>query len=60
MENEGKKPVHSLYVSNMNAKLKNAEFLGDTNNLLSPKIVYNPNASYDFVKEKLLDKLEFY
>jgi len=57
MENEGKKPTHSLYTSNMNEKLNKAEFLGDTNNLLRPGTVYNPIESYETVKEKLIDKL---
>jgi predicted nucleotidyltransferase component of viral defense system len=57
MENEGKKPTHSLYISNMNDKLNNAEFLGDTNNLLRPETMYNPVASYKIVKEELIDRL---
>jgi hypothetical protein len=57
MENEGKQPAHSLYTSNMEDKLNNAEFLGDTNNLLRPNMVYNPLTSYEVVKEKLIDKL---
>jgi predicted nucleotidyltransferase component of viral defense system len=57
MENEGKQPTYSLYTGNMNDKLNNAEFWGDTNNLLRPDTVYNPVASYEVVKEKLIDKL---
>jgi predicted nucleotidyltransferase component of viral defense system len=57
MENEGKKPTYSLYTSNMNDKLNNAEFLGDINNLLRPDTVYNPVESYEIVREKLIDKL---
>ncbi len=57
MENEGKKPVHSLYIRNIDEKLNNAEFLGDTNILLRPVTVYNPYLSYKIVKEKLIDKL---
>jgi predicted nucleotidyltransferase component of viral defense system len=57
MANEGKKPTHSLYTSNMNDKLNNAEFLGDTSSLLRPGMTYNPVFSYKVVKEKLIDKL---
>ena len=57
MENESKKPTHSLYISNMEDKLNKTEFLGDTNNLLRPGTVYNPVESYDAVKERLIDKL---
>ena len=57
MENEGKKPTHSLYTSNMNDKLNKEEFLGDTKNLLRPDTQYNPGTSYEVVKKKLIDKL---
>ncbi|GHT58905.1 hypothetical protein AGMMS50239_04370 [Bacteroidia bacterium] len=57
MENEDKQPSHSLYTSNMNDKLNNAEFLGDTNNLLRPDTVYNPITAYKIVKDNLIDKL---
>jgi predicted nucleotidyltransferase component of viral defense system len=57
MDNEGKKPSHALYTSNMDDKLANAEFLGDTNNLLRPGTEYDPIESYRVVKEKLIDKL---
>jgi predicted nucleotidyltransferase component of viral defense system len=57
MENEGKKPSHTLYTSNMDEKLANSEFLGDTNNLLRPGTKYSPEESYMVVKEKLIDKL---
>ncbi len=57
MDNEGKKPTHALYTSNMDDKLANAEFLGDTNNMLRPGTEYNPAESYLIVKEKLIDKL---
>jgi predicted nucleotidyltransferase component of viral defense system len=57
MDNEGKKPSHALYTSNMDDKLANAEFLGDTNNLLRPGTEYDPVKSYRIVKEKLIDKL---
>ncbi len=57
MENEGKKPSHALYTSNMDNKLNNGEFLDDTNNLLRPGTEYNPAESYRVVKEKLIDKL---
>jgi predicted nucleotidyltransferase component of viral defense system len=57
MENEDKKPTHSLYINNMDDKLNKAEFLGDTNNLLRPDTIYNPIESYAVVREKLIDKL---
>ena len=57
MASEGKTPTHALYTSNMEDKLANAEFLGDTNNLLRPGTQYDPAESYRVVKERLIDKL---
>jgi hypothetical protein len=57
MENEGKKPTYSLFTANVEEKLRNAEFLGDTRDLLRPGTVYNPTEAYVIVKKALIDKL---
>jgi predicted nucleotidyltransferase component of viral defense system len=57
MENEGKKPTYSLYTTNMEAKMSNAEFLGDTQSLLRPGTVFNPAEGYELVRKELIDKL---
>ena len=57
MTREGKKPTHSLYVSNMEEKMSNDEFLGDTASLLRPDEKYNPEEAYSIVKSQLIDKL---
>ena len=57
MENEGKKPVYSLFIANLEDKLRNAEFLGDTRKLLRPDTAYNPIEAYLSVKKELIDKL---
>jgi len=57
MKHEGKQPNHSLYVANMNEKLNNTEFLGDTINLLRPGTTFDPAESYILVKELLINKL---
>ena len=57
MESEGKKPTHSLFIANVEEKLKNAEFLGDTKDLLRPETVYNPVEAFVSVKKELIDKL---
>lgn len=57
MAREGKKPTHALYVSNMEEKMANDEFLGDTAGLLRPDEAYNPNAAYEIVKTQIIDKL---
>ena len=57
MENEGKKPTHSLFTTNVEEKLKNKEFLGDTKDLLRPGTVYDPIEAYVSVKKELIDRL---
>jgi argonaute-like protein implicated in RNA metabolism and viral defense len=57
MAREGKKPTHSLYVSNMEEKMANDEFTGDTASLLRPDEKYNPNEAYEIVKAQIIDKL---
>lgn len=57
MAREGKKPTHSLYVSNMEEKMANNEFTGDTASLLRPDEKYNPNEAYEIVKAQIIDKL---
>lgn len=57
MSREGKKPTHTLYVSNMEEKMANDEFLGDTISLLRPEDEYKPHEAYPIVKEQIIDKL---
>jgi len=57
MENEGKKPTHSLFTANVEEKLKNTDFLGDTRNLLRPGTVYDPAEAYLSVKQEFIDIL---
>lgn len=57
MSREGKKPTHMLYVSNMEEKMVNDEFLGDTVSLLRPEDEYKPHEAYPIVKEQIIDKL---
>ena len=42
---------------NMEEKLKDEEFLGDTKNLLRQEENYDPLQSYGIVRSKLIDKL---
>jgi predicted nucleotidyltransferase component of viral defense system len=57
MAREGKNPTHALYVSNMEEKMANDEFLGDIASLLRPDEKYNPNTAYEIVKAQIIDKL---
>ncbi|SFK78433.1 Nucleotidyl transferase AbiEii toxin, Type IV TA system [Porphyromonadaceae bacterium KH3CP3RA] len=57
MDEEGKKPSYKLYVSNMENKLQNREFLGDIKMLLHPDEAYDAQEAYRIVKEKIINKL---
>lgn len=57
MEREEKKPTYKIYVSNMENKMKNDEFLGDTKTLLHPDEEYDAQEAYKIVKEKIIQKL---
>ena len=57
MENEGKTLVQSLFTVNLEEKLRHAEFLGDTKDILRPGTIYDPIIAYEFVKKDLLDKI---
>jgi len=50
-----KPPTQREYILNMEAKLKDKEFLGDTMGLLRPDIPYNPSEAYELVKTKLIE-----
>ena len=42
----------------MELKMQNADFLGDTVNLIRPELAYNPHKAFALVKRKLIDKLQ--
>lgn len=50
-------PTYKEFVMNMEEKLKDEEFLGDTKNLLRQEERYDPLQSYDVVRSRLIDKL---
>ena len=53
-----KPPTRKQFINNMELKMQDVEFLGDTVNLLRPELIYNPNEAYKLVKEQLIDKLQ--
>ena len=57
MAREDKKIIHAYYVSNMEEKMVNDEFLGDTTSLIRSDDNYNPNKAYEVVKAQIIDKL---
>lgn len=51
-------PTYKEMVINMNEKLSDEEYLGDTNGLLRPDTIYDPQAAYQLVHDELLVKLK--
>ena len=45
------------FLLNMEAKIHDSEFLGDTTALLRPDVPYNPKAAYELVKKTLIAKI---
>ncbi|MEZ4829607.1 MAG: nucleotidyl transferase AbiEii/AbiGii toxin family protein [Bacteroidia bacterium] len=50
-------PTQREYILNMEAKMKDSEFLGDTTAILRPDQFYNPFEAYELVKKLLLENL---
>ncbi|MBP6185820.1 MAG: nucleotidyl transferase AbiEii/AbiGii toxin family protein [Saprospiraceae bacterium] len=50
-------PTHRIYIQNMEAKMQDPEFLGDTTALLRPDIPYDPQTAYELVKSILIDRI---
>lgn len=52
-----KPPTQREYILNMEAKMKDTEFLGDTTALLRPELPFNPNEAYELVRTQLIEKI---
>lgn len=52
-----KPPTQREFLLNMEAKIHDSEFLGDTTALLRPDVPYNPKAAYELVKKTLIAKI---
>ena len=53
-----KPPTYKQFVNNMETKMNDAEFLGDTMGLIRSEIAYDPVVAYQLVKETLIDRLQ--
>ena len=51
-------PTYKEYVLNMEEKMKDDEFLGDTKNLLRVGDSFDPVKGYEIVKTALIDRLQ--
>jgi predicted nucleotidyltransferase component of viral defense system len=52
-----KPPTQREYILNMEAKMNDSEFLGDTTALLRPDIPYEPQEAYEIVKAGLIERI---
>ena len=50
-------PTQKEYLLNMEQKIEDTEFLGDTGMLLRPNEVYNPQEAWELVRKNLIEKL---
>ena len=50
-------PTYKQFVNNMETKMTDLEFLGDTMGLIRPEMEYDPIVAYQLVKETLIDRL---
>ncbi len=50
-------PTYKESVLNMDEKMQNPEFLGDTTGLLRPQLEYNPQAAWERVRDEIVAKL---
>jgi len=52
-----KPPTQKLFLQNLEAKMKDPEFLGDIVALLRPDEVYNHSVAYNLVRKELIEKI---
>jgi predicted nucleotidyltransferase component of viral defense system len=52
-----KPPTQKQYILNMEAKMQDPEFLGDTTALLRPDMPYDPDEAYELVRTKLIERI---
>lgn len=57
MQAEGAMISQKLFVENIDKKILDEDFIGDTNGLLRPGIVYDVVEAYEQVKKEILEKL---
>jgi predicted nucleotidyltransferase component of viral defense system len=54
---DGESPSQAVFLANMEEKMKEEIFLDDTNALLHPSVLFNPQEAYEVVKRELIEKL---
>lgn len=51
-------PTYKEFINNMEDKMQDDEFLGDTSQLLRSGDIFTPEEAYQLVKERLIDRLQ--
>jgi predicted nucleotidyltransferase component of viral defense system len=54
---DGESPSQTVYLANMEDKMKEEIFLNDTLALLRPSLNFNPQEAYEIVKRELIEKI---
>ena len=57
LQKEGNPISQKLFIENMEKKIRDKNFIGDTNGLLRPGIIYDIGDAYVKVKKEILEKL---
>jgi predicted nucleotidyltransferase component of viral defense system len=52
---DGESPSQTVYLANMEEKMREEIFLNDTQALLRPSLNYNPQEAWELVKRELID-----
>ncbi len=52
-----KSPTQREFILNMEAKMNDSEFLGDTTAILRPDVPYNPQEAYELVRTQLIERI---
>ena len=51
-------PTYKQFINNMEEKMSDPDFLGDTQNLIWPDVEFNPQLGYELVRSQLIDRLQ--
>lgn len=54
---EGAIPTKEVFLNNLNLKMQDSEFVGDTIGLIQAEEKWNETIAYELLKEKIIDKL---
>jgi len=54
---DGESPSQAVYLANMEDKMREEIFLNDTQALLRPSLIFNPQEAYEIVKRELIERI---